>query len=102
MPYTYIIGWPSLNKWYYGVRYAKNCQPDDLWKSYWTSSRHVSAFRLLHGHSEKTRKALGDRWRGVEKEKVTCPHCNKIGGKNTMGRWHFDNCKVKEKLEGKS
>lgn len=230
MPYTYIIGWPSLNKWYYGVRYAKNCQLDDLWKSYWTSSRHVSAFRLLHGdptvieirkvfndsdsarlwenkvlrrckvvnsdkwlnktdnysiapmlgdanpskrddvrklisertpkkfgkdnpmsnvatrekvslklkgrrnywqdgdlnpskrpevrcklskpgnlnpfynhtHSEKTRKAVGDRWRGVEKEKVTCPHCNKIGGKNTMGRWHFDNCKVKEKLEGKS
>ena len=25
--------------------------------------------------------------------KVTCPHCNKIGARNTMTRWHFENCK---------
>lgn len=24
---------------------------------------------------------------------VTCPHCNKVGGKGAMSRWHFDNCK---------
>ena len=27
--------------------------------------------------------------------KVTCPFCNKEGAKNTMIRWHFDNCKLK-------
>ena len=27
------------------------------------------------------------------KRKVECPHCGKIGGSNTMQRWHFDNCK---------
>lgn len=26
-----------------------------------------------------------------------CPHCNKIGGSSMMQRWHFDNCKFKEK-----
>lgn len=27
------------------------------------------------------------------KPKVTCPHCNKTGGKPVMTRYHFDNCK---------
>lgn len=26
-------------------------------------------------------------------QKVTCPHCGKTGGNNTMHRWHFTNCK---------
>lgn len=29
------------------------------------------------------------------KEVVTCPHCNKSGGKPAMIRYHFENCKVK-------
>jgi len=29
--------------------------------------------------------------------RVTCPHCNKEGGKFVMGRWHFDNCPHKPK-----
>jgi hypothetical protein len=24
---------------------------------------------------------------------IECPHCNKIGNKSIMTRWHFDNCK---------
>ena len=30
------------------------------------------------------------------KPKVTCPHCNKEGGKPVMVRYHFDNCKFKD------
>lgn len=30
---------------------------------------------------------------GKIREKVTCPHCQKVGAKNTMTRFHFDNCK---------
>lgn len=30
---------------------------------------------------------------GKKQEKVTCPHCNTVGGAYTMPRWHFDNCK---------
>lgn len=49
IPYTYLIGWPDLNKWYYGVRYAKNCNPSDLWVSYKTSSKIVHEFVFTHG-----------------------------------------------------
>lgn len=31
--------------------------------------------------------------RGVPKEIVTCPNCNRSGGKASMKRWHFEKCK---------
>lgn len=30
------------------------------------------------------------------KEIITCPHCNKTGGRSGMQRWHLDKCKFKE------
>ena len=30
-PYTYLIGWSTLNKYYYGVQFNKKANPDDLW-----------------------------------------------------------------------
>jgi hypothetical protein len=48
-PYTYLIGWPEHNTWYYGVRYANGCNPADLWHPYKTSSTHVSSFVTEHG-----------------------------------------------------
>jgi len=41
-------------------------------------------------------KKLGDMARGRVLAKTTCPHCNLIGGKPAMKRWHFDKCKNKE------
>jgi hypothetical protein len=35
--------------------------------------------------------------KGTTQEKICCPHCNKIGGISSMLRWHFDNCKHKNK-----
>lgn len=48
-PYTYLLGWKDLNKFYYGVRYAKECNPQDLWVSYFTSSNVVKSFHQKHG-----------------------------------------------------
>jgi hypothetical protein len=48
-PYTYLIGWKNLNKWYYGVRFAKNCHPDEFWVSYHTSSKDVKVLREQFG-----------------------------------------------------
>lgn len=48
-PYTYLIGWSKQNKWYYGVRYSKNCNPADLWVKYFTSSKKVKEFRKING-----------------------------------------------------
>lgn len=44
IPYTYLIGWSILDKWYYGVRYSKKANPNDLWKTYFTSSKVVKEF----------------------------------------------------------
>lgn len=52
MAYTYLLGWPKLNKYYYGVRFAKTCNPSELWVTYFTSSRHVANFRKLHGNPD--------------------------------------------------
>lgn len=51
-PYTYLIGWTHLNKWYYGVRYAKNCHPSDLWVKYFTSSKFVKRLRRKCGEPD--------------------------------------------------
>lgn len=32
-----------------------------------------------------------------KRPRLTCNHCGKIGEKNSMMRWHFDNCKKKPK-----
>ena len=49
VPYTYLIGWKYLNKFYYGVRYSKTCNPSDLWSSYFTSSNVVKSFSKKYG-----------------------------------------------------
>jgi hypothetical protein len=49
MPYTYLIGWSTQNKYYYGCRYAKNSDPSDLWVTYFTSSKYVTRMREAHG-----------------------------------------------------
>lgn len=49
IPYTYLIGWIEQNKFYYGVRYALDCDPSDLMTTYFTSSPKVSEMIGLHG-----------------------------------------------------
>ena len=50
--YTYLIGWTNQDKWYYGVRFAKNCNPNDLWTTYFTSSKYVKEFVKKHGNPD--------------------------------------------------
>lgn len=49
IPYTYLIGWTDLKVFYYGVQFGKYRNPDNLWKTYFTSSKHVKNFRKIHG-----------------------------------------------------
>lgn len=35
------------------------------------------------------------RGRKFTQENVICPYCEMKGGKGSMKRWHFDNCKFK-------
>lgn len=67
--FTYLIGWSKLNVWYYGRRTAFGCSPDDLWKTYFTSSEYVKLFREQHGEPDviKTRKIFGEDYESCEK-----------------------------------
>jgi len=38
--YTYFLKWVD-GKMYYGCRYAKGCDPSDLWDTYFTSSKYI-------------------------------------------------------------
>lgn len=51
-PYTYFIKWNNINKSYYGVRFAKNCHPQDFWKTYFTSSKKVKKLRESFGEPD--------------------------------------------------
>jgi hypothetical protein len=43
--------------------------------------------------TDEHKENLSKSTKGRPKEKIVCPHCNKIGGSGIMIRWHFDNCK---------
>jgi hypothetical protein len=43
-PFTYVIRFPTFDKLYYGVRYAKGCLPDDLGTIYFSSSKTVAKY----------------------------------------------------------
>jgi len=43
-PYTYILEWTKQGKRYIGARWAAGCHPEDLWSSYFTSSKYVAEF----------------------------------------------------------
>lgn len=55
-PYTYLIGWSKLNKWYYGCEYSNNvnkiANPNNLWNVYFTSSNKVKEFRKKYGEPD--------------------------------------------------
>ena len=91
-PYTYRIAWSNLNKHYYGVRYAKNCNPNDLWKIYFTSSKIVKQYREKYGEPDV-----------VEIRKIfDCPHKAKIWENKVLKRLKvLDNNKwINENISG--
>ena len=49
--------------------------------------------RLGKPNSDETRAKMSVSQQSIPK--VTCPHCDKVGGVQAMYRWHFDNCKQK-------
>lgn len=49
IPYTYLLKCIPENTFYYGVRYAKYCNPSDFWVTYKTSSKHVAVLIEKYG-----------------------------------------------------
>jgi hypothetical protein len=65
VPYTYLIGWSKLDRWYYGAQtgVARTANPKNLWTVYYTSSVYVKKFRQLHGEPDviQIRKTFKDK-----------------------------------------
>lgn len=65
IPYTYLIGWSKLDKWYYGSQTSliRKAHPSNLWTIYYTSSNYVKKFRELHGEPDvvQVRRTFKDR-----------------------------------------
>tara|TARA_R110002167_G_scaffold32041_1_gene104501 strand:+ start:132 stop:779 length:648 start_codon:yes stop_codon:yes gene_type:complete len=51
-PYTYLIGWSKLNKWYYGAKYGRGAHPNNFWKTYFTTSNAVKDYVKVHGQPD--------------------------------------------------
>jgi len=64
-----------------------------------SESRKGNKYRLGIKHSDEIKKIISKRTsealKGKPKNKVSCPHCHKIGGQGNMKRYHFNNCKNK-------
>jgi len=59
------------------------------------TKRKISLSKIGKKMSKLSSELKSKATKGVAKEKVKCPHCDKVGGKPTMIQWHFDNCKLK-------
>jgi hypothetical protein len=63
---------------------------------YSTLSNEEKKIRSLKSAISRTGLKRGTyKNRGEQAVTYTCPHCNKVGGGNSMKRWHFDNCRWK-------
>jgi hypothetical protein len=48
-PYTYYLFHKPTKTHYYGVRTAKQCNPNELWKTYFSTSKIVKSLREQYG-----------------------------------------------------
>ena len=63
VPYTYLIKHVPTNMYYYGCRFAKNCDPSELWIKYKTSSKAVKLLIEQYGENSfqfEIRKTFDD------------------------------------------
>jgi len=114
-PYTYLIGWTKLNRWYYGVRFADACHPDELWVTYFSSSEYVKEFRKLHGEPDiiQVRKSFSSIEKAVLYEdkvlrRLNCVHNDKWINRGRGGKeFYLTECseetrsKISESKKGK-
>lgn len=74
-PYTYRIRFIPTGEYYYGVRYAKDCHPSDLWIRYFTSCTKVKKLIREYGKESFTyeiRKTFTNKEQAIAwEEKVT-------------------------------
>lgn len=74
-PYTYLIGWSKLNRYYYGVEFKNSrvgcAHPNNLWTTYFTSSKTIQYMRSKYGEPDviKVRKIFNNKHKAINWER---------------------------------
>lgn len=69
--YTYLLKHISTNTFYYGVRFAEGCHPEEFWKTYFTSSKRVAKMREQYGDNSfefEIRKTFNCKQKAIDWE----------------------------------
>jgi len=90
-PYVYRIHWSKTGMNYVGVRYAKDCHPDDLFVTYFTSSKYVADYIKEHGLPdiiEIRKKFTGEdrRQKAIIHEERVLKRLNVIGRQDYLNK----------------
>ena len=88
MAYTYLVGWSKLDRWYYGVRWAKGAMPGGLWVDYFTSSKYVAAMRTEFGEPDvvEVRRVFDDGAAAREWEEKVIDRMNCVDSDKWLNR----------------
>jgi len=96
-PFTYHIAWTKQDLHYYGVRYADQCNPTDLWTTYFTSSKVVQQLREDLGEPDtvEVRRIFQDSDAAIDWENKVLRRLNVMESDtwvnrniNIAPRWH--------------
>lgn len=86
-PYIYLVGWSKHDRWYIGTSYKRGCHPSDLWTTYFTSSRYVTAFRYLYGEPDVVRSfPVPDKEAALVREDVVQFYCDAVKSDRYLNR----------------
>jgi hypothetical protein len=88
IPFTYHIAWSNIDKHYYGVRYAKGCNPNTFWKTYFTSSKLVMEYRQKYGEPDviEIRRIFNDVNRAIIWEHKVLRRLNVLNSKKWLNQ----------------
>lgn len=89
IPYTYFLYHKPTGKKYYGVRWAKNCSPDDLWVTYFTSSKYVKMLIEQYGKESfdfEIRKTFSDVDSAISWEKKVLIRMNVLNNDSWLNK----------------
>ena len=87
--YTYLLGWLELKRYYYGVRYRKNCHPRDLGIKYRSSSKLVKELWRDYGSPDivLVHKVFGsDKDSAILYEKYVLKYLDVLNSDNWLNR----------------
>jgi hypothetical protein len=85
-----------------GNKHKTGFKCSDEFKQFTSMRMRGKRYGLGTKRSDESRQLMSAAMRGnsnslgVKRPLVTCSHCDKVGGLNSMKRWHFDNCRKRK------